>query len=103
MRILEAARDLFARKGLAPNLNDVAHHAGPGAGTVYRRFATKEKLLEATFEDGLVRLACLAESALRQSGSWQGFVWYVEQMCEITATDRGLREIAFSKAYGAIE
>ncbi|MEB3021073.1 TetR/AcrR family transcriptional regulator [[Mycobacterium] crassicus] len=99
-RILEAARDLFASKGLEPNLNDVAHHAGVGVGTVYRRFATKEELLEAIFEDGLNQLADLAESALGQPDPWQGFVWYVEQMCEITATDRGLREIAFSKSYG---
>lgn len=99
-RVLEAARDLFASKGLEPSLNDVAHHAGVGVGTVYRRFATKEELLEAIFEDGLNQLADLAESALRQPDPWLGFVWYVEQMCEITATDRGLREIAFSKAYG---
>ena len=99
-RILEAARDLFAGKGLEPNLNDVAHHAGVGVGTVYRRFASKEELLEAIFEDGLNQLADLAESALQQPDPWQGFVWYVEQMCEITATDRGLREIAFSKSYG---
>ncbi|OBG39619.1 TetR/AcrR family transcriptional regulator [Mycolicibacter heraklionensis] len=99
-RILEAARDLFASKGLEPNLNDVAHHAGVGVGTVYRRFASKEELLEAIFEDGLNQLADLAEAALQQPDPWQGFVWYVEQMCEITATDRGLREIAFSKSYG---
>lgn len=99
-RILEAARNLFASKGLEPNLNDVAHHAGVGVGTVYRRFASKEELLEAIFEDGLNQLADLAETALQQPDPWQGFVWYVEQMCEITATDRGLREIAFSKSYG---
>ena len=99
-RVLEAARDLFASKGLEPNLNDVAHHAGVGVGTVYRRFATKEELLEAVFEDGVNQLADLAEAALRQPDPWQGFVFYVEQMCQITATDRGLREMAFSKAYG---
>ncbi|MDV3125897.1 TetR/AcrR family transcriptional regulator [Mycobacterium sp. 21AC1] len=99
-RVLDAARDLFAAKGLEPSLNDVAHHAGVGVGTVYRRFASKEELLEAIFVDGLEQLAALAESALQQEDSWQGFAWYVEQMCEITATDRGLREIAFSKAYG---
>jgi len=99
-RVLEAARDLFASKGLEPNLNDVAHHAGVGVGTVYRRFASKEELLEAIFEDGINQLADLAESALCQPDPWQGLVWYVEQMCEITATDRGLREIAFSKSYG---
>ncbi|AEF35174.1 MULTISPECIES: TetR/AcrR family transcriptional regulator [Mycobacteriaceae] len=99
-RVLEAARELFASKGLEPNLNDVAHHAGVGVGTVYRRFATKEELLEAIFEDGINQLADLAETALQQPDPWQGFVWYVEQMCAITATDRGLREICFSKAYG---
>ncbi|MGB3892813.1 MAG: TetR/AcrR family transcriptional regulator [Mycolicibacter sinensis] len=99
-RILAAARELFAGKGLEPNLNDVAHHAGVGVGTVYRRFATKEELLEAIFEDGVNQLADLAEAALHQPDSWCGLVWYVEQMCAITATDRGLREIAFSKAYG---
>ena len=98
-RIIDAARDLFAQKGLEPSLNDVAHHAGVGVGTVYRRFATKEELLEAIFEDGLDQLVAFAESALQQDDSWAGFVWFVEQMCRLTATDRGLREIAFSKCY----
>lgn len=99
-RIIDAARDLFARKGLEPNLNDVAHHAGVGVGTVYRRFASKEELLEAIFEDALRQLAALAEQAMDYEDSWQGFVWFVEQMCQQTATDRGLREVAFSKRHG---
>lgn len=98
-RVLAAARELFAEKGLEATLNDVARHANVGVGTVYRRFATKEELLEAIFADGMDQLAALAEAALQQEDSWQGFVWYVENMCEITATDRGLREIAFSKVY----
>jgi AcrR family transcriptional regulator len=100
LRVLAAARELFAARGLEPNLNDVAHHAGVGVGTVYRRFGTKEELLEAIFEDGLDQMAALADAALRHDDPWLGFVWMVEQMCEITATDRGLREIAFSKSYG---
>jgi AcrR family transcriptional regulator len=99
-RVLDAARELFAEKGLEATLNDVAHHANVGVGTVYRRFATKEELLEAIFVDGMDQLTALAEIALQQEDSWQGFAWYVESMCEITATDRGLREIAFSKCYG---
>ena len=89
-RILAAARDLFATRGLEPNLNDIAHHAGVGVGTIYRRFSTKEELLEALFEDAMHQLADLAEEALRQPDSWQGFSWYMERMCEMTATDRGL-------------
>ncbi|MGE2719505.1 TetR/AcrR family transcriptional regulator [Mycolicibacterium celeriflavum] len=100
-RVLQAARELFAAKGLEPNLNDVARHAGVGVGTVYRRFATKGELLEAIFVDGLDQLTALAEAGLRHEDPWEGFAWFVEQMCELTATDRGLREIAFSKAYGS--
>lgn len=99
-RVLTAARELFAVKGLEATLNDVARHANVGVGTVYRRFATKEELIEAIFVDGMEQLTALAETALQQADSWAGFAWYVESMCEITATDRGLREIAFSKAYG---
>jgi AcrR family transcriptional regulator len=99
-RVLDAARELFAEKGLEATLNDVARYANVGVGTVYRRFATKEELLEAIFVDGMDQLTALAEIALQQEDSWQGFSWYVESMCEITATDRGLREIAFSKCYG---
>ena len=98
-RVLDAARELFAEKGLEATLNDVARYANVGVGTVYRRFATKEELIGAIFVDGMEQLTALAESALQHEDSWQGFAWYVESMCEITATDRGLREIAFSKAW----
>ena len=33
-RVLDAARDLFAQRGLEATLNDVAHHANVGVGTV---------------------------------------------------------------------
>lgn len=99
-RVLEAARDLFAMKGMEATLNDVAHHANVGVGTVYRRFATKDELVEAIFSDGIDQAVCLAETALQQEDSWDGFVWFVEHLCELLATDRGLREMVYSKAYG---
>lgn len=99
-RVLEAARELFAMKGMEATLNDVAQHAKVGVGTVYRRFATKEELVDAIFEDGIEQVVALAEAALEQKDSWDGFVWFVEHLCELTATDRGLREMVYSKAYG---
>jgi AcrR family transcriptional regulator len=98
-RIIEAARDLCVTRGLEATLNEVAHHAGLGVGTVYRRFPTKEALFEAIFLDGIDQLVALAETALEAEDSWEGFAWFVLSMCELTATDRGLREIAFSKTY----
>mgnify|MGYP000113612433 CR=1 FL=1 len=50
-RIIEAARELFAVRGLEATLNDVAHHANVGVGTVYRRFPDKEALVEALFTE----------------------------------------------------
>ena len=44
-RILQAAGELFAERGLGVTLDDVAHHAGVGVGTVYRRFAAKDDLI----------------------------------------------------------
>ncbi|MDT5340207.1 MAG: hypothetical protein QOD90_5712 [Mycobacterium sp.] len=99
-RVLEAARELFAIRGMEATLNDVAQHAKVGVGTVYRRFATKEELVDAVFEDGIEQIVALAETALQQEDSWDGFVWFVEHLCELTATDRGLREMVYSKAYG---
>ena len=97
-RIIEAARELCATRGLEATLNEVAHHANLGVGTVYRRFPTKEALFEAIFEDGVDQLVALAETALEAENSWDGFAWFVQQMTESTATDRGLREVAFSRA-----
>jgi AcrR family transcriptional regulator len=98
-RILEAARDLCATRGLDATLNEVAHHAGLGVGTEYRRYATKEELFGAIFQDGIDQLVALAETALESEDSWEGLSWWMWKMCELTATDRGLREIAFSRAY----
>ncbi len=37
--ILAAAAEVFAKRGLGATLDEVAHHAGVGVGTVYRRFS----------------------------------------------------------------
>ena len=43
-RIVDAARELFASRGIDITLDDVAAHAKVGVGTVYRRFSCKEEL-----------------------------------------------------------
>ena len=58
-RVVDAARDLFAQRGLEATLNDVAHHANVGVGTVYRRFATKQELLDAIFESAIDQMVAL--------------------------------------------
>jgi len=48
-RILEVAKEAFARSGANTSLDDVARQAGVGAGTLYRHFPTRDALLEAVY------------------------------------------------------
>ena len=48
-RVLEAARELFAERGLDVPLREVARRAGVGPATLYRRFPTKQSLVDAAF------------------------------------------------------
>src|SRR4051812_44395472 len=52
-RILAAASDVFAERGLDASLDEVAAAAGVGIGTVYRRFPDKEALIDELFESKL--------------------------------------------------
>jgi AcrR family transcriptional regulator len=45
LRILEAARELFAGDGHEVQIDDVARRAGVGVGTVYRHFPDKDALM----------------------------------------------------------
>jgi AcrR family transcriptional regulator len=60
--ILEAARLVFLRDANAP-IAAVATEAGVGVGALYRRYASKEVLLQTLCRDGLLRFAAIAEQA----------------------------------------
>jgi AcrR family transcriptional regulator len=64
-RILEVAKDAFARSGAGTSLDDIAKQAGVGAGTLYRHFPTRDALLEAVYRTEVEKLAA-AERKLAQ-------------------------------------
>src|SRR5204862_5836946 len=92
-RILEAARELFAEHGLGVTLNDVAHHAGVGVGTVYRRFPDKEVLIDTLFQEQLDEWARIYEEGLDDPDPWHAVVSTHERALELWAHNRGLKEI----------
>jgi AcrR family transcriptional regulator len=99
-RILTAAGELFAERGLAVTLDDIARHAGVGVGTVYRRYPDKELLIDALFEERLKALCEAAEAALGVEEPWDGLVLFFERGGELQARDRGLKEIIADHAHG---
>ncbi|HMQ29658.1 MAG TPA: helix-turn-helix domain-containing protein [Chloroflexaceae bacterium] len=66
-RVLRAAQELFAERGADVRMEEVAHRAGVGVGTIYRRFPSKEQLFAAVSlaacEDTRHCLAQAAEDA----------------------------------------
>jgi AcrR family transcriptional regulator len=92
-RILVAARQVFAERGLDATLDDVAAQAGLGVGTVYRRFPSKDDLVEALFAEAVIDIVDLAERAATMDDSWEGLVWFLERANEMQAEDLGLRDV----------
>lgn len=99
-RILTAAREVFAARGLGATLDDVAQHAGLGVGTVYRRFADKASLVDALFHDRIDDLVALAEDALAEPDSWRGFTGFMERSSQLLSDDIGLRDVVLGSTAG---
>src|SRR3954452_6012411 len=99
-RLLTAASELFAERGLNVTLNDIAHRAGVGVGTAYRRFANKEEVIDALFEQRLQDVIAVAEEALAAGDAWGGLVDFLERSLHMQFGDRGLTEIMNSPQLG---
>lgn len=54
--LLTAARDVFAEQGLDAPLDAIAKAASVGRATLYRRFPTRDALIDAIFDDTFVDL-----------------------------------------------
>ncbi|MEU5869374.1 helix-turn-helix domain-containing protein [Nonomuraea sp. NPDC047529] len=93
-RIVRAAQELFAERGLAVGFNEVAHHAGVGVGTVYRRFADKEELMHAALEEPLSELAEVAQRAGEAERAWDGLELLLQRITELLVDNLGLRDVA---------
>ncbi|RSM78467.1 TetR/AcrR family transcriptional regulator [Amycolatopsis sp. WAC 01375] len=56
-RIVAVAKEAFTADGVDVPADDIAKRAGVGAGTLYRHFPTRDKLIEAVYRDEIDGLA----------------------------------------------
>src|ERR1700757_3593438 len=82
-RVISAARELFAARGLDVTFEDIARAADVGVGTVYRRFPDKEKLIDGLFEERLQVLRESARAALEVTDPWSALVGFMETTLEM--------------------
>jgi AcrR family transcriptional regulator len=92
-RLVAAAREVFAERGLDVPIEDIARHAGVGVATLYRRFPTRSSLIAGAFEAKMAAYADAVASALAESDPWAGFCRYIERVCAMQAEDRGFANV----------
>nr|WP_246315477.1 TetR/AcrR family transcriptional regulator [Kineococcus aurantiacus] len=88
--IVDAARRLFAERGLDVTLHDVAEEAGVGVGTVYRRFPDKDALLGGLVTAKYETLLELAERAAARPTGREALREYLLGAMELRSSDRSL-------------
>jgi AcrR family transcriptional regulator len=99
-RLLTAARELFATRGLDVTLDDIARHAGVGTGTAYRRFPNKDALIEALMADRIYEIGAAARDSLEEPDPWRALAGFFEKAMALQAADRGLKDILWSSGHG---
>ncbi|MEU6789721.1 helix-turn-helix domain-containing protein [Nonomuraea angiospora] len=98
VRILEAAREAYATRGLDVPMAAIARRAGVGVATLYRRFPSRESLITEVFGDELATCASVVDEALADPDPWRGFCSMIETVCAMQVADRGFTE-AFLTAF----
>jgi AcrR family transcriptional regulator len=98
--IVAAARDAFASQGLDTPVEEIARRAGVGMGTLYRRFPSKEDLIDAVLADAFEQYIEAAEHALTLDDAWEGFANFLERALALHAENRGLKDVVATHRHG---
>lgn len=88
-RVLEAARSLFSERGLGVPMREIARRAEVGPATLYRRFPTKQSLIEAAFTDELRACSGIVRDGCADPDPWRGLRSIVLDITELNAHNQG--------------
>lgn len=89
-RLLLAADDLAAERGLSISFNALAQAAGVGVGTVYRHFTDPDALLDALIEVRIERIAALLEQCEAIEDPIEALRAAILGVGELQSRDRGI-------------
>ena len=90
--ILGVAAELFARQGADTSLKAIAAAAGVGIGTLYRRFPTREDLIEATYRSRTDLLCGSAAVLLHDSAPFDATRVWMERFVDYMLTKQGMAD-----------
>ncbi|MEO3798123.1 helix-turn-helix domain-containing protein [Nonomuraea sp. B10E15] len=88
-RILDTARTLFSERGLEVPMREIARCAEVGPATLYRRFPTKQALIDDALTDELRACRQIVEDGCADPDPWRGFSSVVEGLSVLNVQNRG--------------
>jgi AcrR family transcriptional regulator len=92
-KIIDGARQVFARNGASAQMEDVARASGVGVGTVYRHFPTKEALMTELVRRNFELFASAARDALTDDREpFEVLADVLRRNAELTAGDTAVQQ-----------
>lgn len=88
-RVLDAARILFSERGIDVTMRAIARRAGVGPATLYRRFPTKQDLVDEAFAHELQACRAIVEDGCADDDPWRGFCSVIERISVLNASNQG--------------
>ncbi|WP_066583087.1 TetR/AcrR family transcriptional regulator [Cellulomonas timonensis] len=101
--IVCAAASSFAEQGSDVPMEEVARRAGVGVATLYRRFPSRDELIEAVLAAKMREFADRAEAAAERAlvDPWGGLSAHVRQVMEMQAGDPALADALIGPVAGS--
>jgi len=92
LRLVEAARELVAERGMDVTAAEIAGRAEVGVGTLYRRFGSKDALIRDILADGLNEVEAVAQEALNDPDAWNGLSSFFAFFSQTQVDNQGIAE-----------
>jgi AcrR family transcriptional regulator len=90
--VLAAATRAFATSDTEPSMREIARRAGVGVGTLYRHFPTREALVDAIYQDQVVRLTTGARNLLAAHPPARALRLWMDLFADWLATKHGMTD-----------
>jgi AcrR family transcriptional regulator len=98
-RLVDAAAEVFAARGLDATLDEIAKQAGVNVATAYRHFANKHELAREFLRQCIDRAVAIAEEAAADPDPWAGLELYLQRSLDEIAANRVMVDV-LTRAYG---
>ncbi|MET0724945.1 MAG: TetR/AcrR family transcriptional regulator, partial [Leifsonia sp.] len=92
-KVLAAAAATFEQHGPDASLEEIAHRAEVGIGTLYRHFPTRDDLIRTLYDEYVEQLGAQLERVSSAPTGWEAVVGYVSGLAEWMIADRSIAPI----------